>query len=429
MLSERPPSGGRSGFQPPLTRSSAPSGGVGSSTRSSQPSGRCTARGPLVWPRAARSALGRISRVGSSRSTTASQVVHRVHQRGPLPQLAPRGVAGEVPAGVLAEALHALPLALPLGQPGGVVAHHLGDDAERRRGLHGPAGEGVGEVAEQPRAAEAATADHDAVASGLGHHRQRVVGLPDVSVAQHRDGGDVGLQRGDRLPPGRAAVELLGRAGVQRDGGRALLLGDLACAEIGEQLVVHAHAELHRDRHGARGRDRRAHDGAQEGLTDREGRAASLAGDLRDRAAEVHVDVVDAVLVDEEPHRLAERAGVSAVELHRPGGLGAVEAEHRQRAGVALHEGARRDHLRDVEPRAELRAEPAEGGVGDAGHRGQHDGRVDRQRTDPEQAVDAHRHSSTIGMPMSARSRRRSGSDRPSTVPWSPSMPSTKGAA
>ena len=34
-------------------------------------------------------------------------------------------------------------------------------------------------------------------------------------------------------------------------------------------------------------------------------------------------------LVDQEAHGLAERAGVRAVELHRAGGLGAVEAQHR----------------------------------------------------------------------------------------------------
>ena len=46
------------------------------------------------------------------------------------------------------------------------------------------------ELGEQPRPAEAAPADDDAVAPGRGHHRQRVVGVEDVAVAQHRDRRD-----------------------------------------------------------------------------------------------------------------------------------------------------------------------------------------------------------------------------------------------
>ena len=69
----------------------------------------------------------------------------------------------------------------------GVVPHHGGDLTEARRRLHRSPGEGVGEVAEQPRPAEAAAAHDDAVAAGLGQHRQRVVRLPDVAVAEHRD--------------------------------------------------------------------------------------------------------------------------------------------------------------------------------------------------------------------------------------------------
>ena len=38
----------------------------------------------------------------------------------------------------------------------------------------------------------------------------------------------------------------------------------------------------------------------------RQRRAAALAGDLGDRAAEVHVDVVDPDVADQVPHRLAQ---------------------------------------------------------------------------------------------------------------------------
>ena len=84
---------------------------------------------------------------------------------------------------------------------------------------------------------------------------------------------------------------------------------------------------------GAGRGDGGAHDVAQERAVHRERGAAALAGDLGDRAAEVHVDVVDADLVDQVAHGLAERVRVRAVELHRPRGLGAVEAEHRRACG------------------------------------------------------------------------------------------------
>ena len=59
-----------------------------------------------------------------------------------------------------------------------------------------------------------------------------------------------------------------------------------------------------------------AHDVAQQDAVHRERGSASLAGDLGDWATEVHVDVVHADLAHQEPHRLAERAGVGAVQLH-----------------------------------------------------------------------------------------------------------------
>ena len=100
--------------------------------------------------------------------------------------------------------------------------------------------EDVGEIAEQPRPAEAAAADDDAVAAGLPHHAQRVPGLPDVAVAEHRDRVDGLLELGDRVPVGLAVVELGGGARVQRDRRAALVLGDAAGVEVGLTAVVDA---------------------------------------------------------------------------------------------------------------------------------------------------------------------------------------------
>ncbi len=56
------------------------------------------------------------------------------------------------------------------------------------------------------------------------HHPHRVVGLPDVAVAEHRDVEQRG-QFGDRLPVGLAAVEVGRGPSVQRHVGNAGILG------------------------------------------------------------------------------------------------------------------------------------------------------------------------------------------------------------
>jgi hypothetical protein len=178
------------------------------------------------------------------------------HREGLAGRAADR-VAGEVPAGVAAEVADGEALvAARLDERAGVPLHDRDDLADRRRPADRSPGEGVGQVAEQPRPAEAPAPDHDAVAAGLGHHPQRVVGGPDVAVAEHRHAGQLGLEPGDRRPVGAAAVELLGRAGVQRDGRDALVLRPATGLEVGEVLVVDARAHLHGHRHRRRRRAR-----------------------------------------------------------------------------------------------------------------------------------------------------------------------------
>ena len=98
----------------------------------------------------------------------------------------------------------------------GVAAHDGGDLAQDGHDALGAAGEGGLQVGEEPRAAEAAAADDDAVATGFAHHAQRVVGFPDVAVAEHGNVEGL-LERGDGLPVGLAGVALGGGAGVQGD--------------------------------------------------------------------------------------------------------------------------------------------------------------------------------------------------------------------
>src|SRR5690606_20730372 len=111
--------------------------------------------------------------------------------------------------------------------------------AERRWPAGLLASKGALEVAEQPRSAEAAAAHHDAVTAGAFHHRERVVGGPDVAVAEHRYLTGEGLaQLGDGAPRSVARVPLDRGAGMERDRGGALVGRDATALEEGEPLVV-----------------------------------------------------------------------------------------------------------------------------------------------------------------------------------------------
>ena len=142
---------------------------------------------------------------------------------------------------------------------------------------------------------------------------------------------------------------------------------------------------------------------AEQPALPRQRAAAALAGHLGDRAAEVEVDVRDAVLRAEDLGGLADVDRVGAVELDRADRLQLVEDEHVLGVLVALDQPAAGDHLADVEAGALLGAQPAVGGVGDAGHRREHHGGVDVQRPEGQRGgqggVDMH--------PLSGRGRAR----------------------
>jgi hypothetical protein len=194
-----------------------------------------------------------------------------------------------------------------LAQQLGVPAHHRRDVAQARQCGDLRAGERRRQVAEQPGAPEAAPTDDDTGTTGLLDHRERVVRLPDVAVAEHRD-VDVLDQPGDGAPVGPAGVVLDRGAPVQGDCGTPCLLRDPAGLQVGEVVVVDALAGLHRDRDPVwLGRlDRTGEDLAQQPALPGQRCAAALAGHLRDRAAEVQVDVVDAVVTGEDLDRLAD---------------------------------------------------------------------------------------------------------------------------
>ena len=271
---------------------------------------------------------------------------------------------------MLAELLAAALLPHVVAQQLRVTAHHVAHLAQGRKRRHLLAGEGGSQVAEQPRPPQAPAAHDHARGTGLLHHPQRVGGLPDVAVAQHRDVHGRG-QLADGVPVGTTGVRLRHGAAVQRDRSAAALLGDPAGVEVGQVVLVDALAGLHRDRHviGRRRPDGVLEDVGQQAALPRQRASATLARDLGDGAAEVQVDVGDAVLRAEDLGGLADVDRVGAVELDRARGLQLVEDQHVLGVLVALHQTAAGDHLADVEAGALLGAEPAVRRVRDAGHR------------------------------------------------------------
>ena len=103
------------------------------------------------------------------------------------------------------------------------------------------------------------------------------------------------------------------------DGGDALGGGDAPGVEERLVLVVDADAHLHRQRQPAAGGlvDGGVHDPLEEPPLVGQRRPAAATGDLGDGAAEVQVDVVGEVLVDDHPHRGADDGRVDTVELQR----------------------------------------------------------------------------------------------------------------
>ncbi len=103
---------------------------------------------------------------------------------------------------------------------------------------------------------------------------------------------------------------------------------------------------------------------------------------LSHRAAEVHVDVVDLLDFDQIGNGVAEGPGIGAVELDRAGGLVRGEAGQLACLLVSFDETAGADHLGHVETCPVLAAETPEWGIGDPGHRGEHDGWIDGEGAD-----------------------------------------------
>ena len=183
------------------------------------------------------------------------------------------------------------------------------------------------------------------------------VGLPGVGL---RDGAPVQRDRGARRTPGRSGRRR-GRSGGRRRG---------PCGSSSSPARRTARPR----------RPRASRISAEQPALPRQRSPAALAGHLGHRAAEVEVDVGDAVLGAEDLGRPCRRR---PGRCRRAGPSGRSRARRRPACpGCARRARPARggDHLADVEPGALLGAQPAVGRVGDARHRREHHGGLDAQR-------------------------------------------------
>src|SRR5699024_2017021 len=118
-----------------------------------------------------------------------AQLGQRVDEGEVPPGFSPDRISLEVPGDMLADFPHrAAFLAEQIGHELGMPVDGVGDLAHPRFEPGRIAGERVREVAEQPRPPLTAAPDDDAVASGLLHQVQRILGAPDVAVTEYRYG-------------------------------------------------------------------------------------------------------------------------------------------------------------------------------------------------------------------------------------------------
>ena len=108
-------------------------------------------------------------------------------------------------------------------------------------------------------------------------------------------------------------IVLIGRAPVERDRRSTGLFRDASRVEIGEVRVIDSHPGL--DRHGdvLGGLHGLGHDTGEQFRLPRKHRTAALAGDLRNGATEIEVDVVNEIKLAQHANRSGDGRGINAV--------------------------------------------------------------------------------------------------------------------
>ena len=138
------------------------------------------------------------------------------------------------------------------------------------------------------------------------------------------------------------------------------------------------HLDRHRDTKRFGTLHRRCNDLFKEKSLVWQGRTATFTRHLRNRAAEVEIDVVSTILSPQHLDRLGQRCTFRRIELNGTGRLVLSRDDHPHRLFIAFYESACSDHLGDEEACTLFSTEGTESRVGDSGHGSEHDGRIDR---------------------------------------------------
>src|SRR6185295_2084212 len=107
-----------------------------------------------------------------------------------------------------------------------------------------------------------------------------------------------------------------------------------------------------------------------------------LSCDLGNRAAKVHVEMIDASFANQAPDCLGHVVWIGTIKLQTPGRFVRSEIRELESFVAAIDERARIDHFTDVESGAKIAANGSEGIVRHSRHRRQHHRRPDSYGSD-----------------------------------------------
>ena len=255
------------------------------------------------------------------------------------------------------------------------VAHDdLGTLAHRRPRQALARAQVVRELAENPGIALRGPADHDGLAARDFADAVEVVIRPHIAI---RDDGDAdrAAHFADFFPVRMAAVKLLARAAVHRDGIDACRLGAFRQVHDVDGALVPADAHLDRERHLDRLADGRE-DGRRALRVAHERRALAILDDFRRGTAHVEIEDVGRAELFDIGRRLGRHLWASRENLHGERPLGGLGLQHRERALIFEMDALARHHFGIAERTAHVVRDDAVGRVRHARHRREEDGRV-----------------------------------------------------
>ncbi len=238
----------------------------------------------------------------------------------------------------------------------------------------GSAAVAVDDLAERPRIALRAAADHHRGGAGGREHGLRLRAGGDVARGDHGHVDERDELGGERVVGG-AGVHLLRRARVQRQRRRARVDELRADLEARARAVAKPAAHLHADRDVDGVRNRLDDCCRACGLVE-QGRTGAGLRHFAHGAAEVDVDEVGARRLD-HPRRVGHRARLGAEDLDRQRMLVGGDAQVAERLLVPVLDPGAADHLRADETGTETAPLAAKRLHADPRHRRQHEARRD----------------------------------------------------